>query len=317
VSIKVFLSENLPEKKDNILSVISFDGEVDYKDSVLTSGPQILNRKNIYEIWEVQDKVFQEKYNDINLSRSKNYIFGFVMIDAGSLNSYEEIKENIRKKYKDFFGIANQNSMSIIKIWHYLPQLLKTYADSKTNYSLLCEAREVIYKEKYKDSSFPAATVIGIEGNKILIYFLAAACKEYNAIENKRQVSSYDYPQNIFLEKPMFSRAVSFTDIEGADKKIIISGTASIKGYESIHSMNVLNQLDEALKNYQTFVNIKGNNTNLCRIYLTKSQKIYSAEITKKLDNIFDYNNYILLEGEICRNNLLIEIEGISKYIYG
>ena len=239
------------------------------------------------------------------------------MIDAGSLNSYEEIKENIRKKYKDFFGIANQNSMSIIKIWHYLPQLLKTYADSKTNYSLLCEAREVIYKEKYKDSSFPAATVIGIEGNKILIYFLAAACKDYNAIENKRQVSSYDYPQNIFLEKPMFSRAVSFTDIEGADKKIIISGTASIKGYESIHSMNVLNQLDEALKNYQTFVNIKGNNTNLCRIYLTKSQKIYSAEITKKLDNIFDYNNYILLEGEICRNNLLIEIEGISKYIYG
>ena len=57
MSIKVFLSENLPEKKDNILSVISFDGKVDYKDNVLSSGPQILNRKNIYEIWEVQDKV--------------------------------------------------------------------------------------------------------------------------------------------------------------------------------------------------------------------------------------------------------------------
>jgi hypothetical protein len=81
--------------------------------------------------------------------------------------------------------------------------------------------------------------------------------------------------------------------------------------------MNVLNQLEEALKNYQTFVNIKDNNTNICRIYLTKSQKIYSLDITKKLDNIFDYNNYILLEGEICRKNLLIEIEGISKYIYG
>ena len=317
MSIKVFLSENLPEKKDNILSVISFHGEVDYKDNVLTSGPQIINYKNIYEIWEVQGKVHQKKYNDINVSMSKNYIFGSVIIDLEELNSYEEIKSAISYKYRDFFNIANQYSMNLIKIWHYIPQLLKPYSDNKTNYSLLCEAREIIYKEKYKDSSFPAATVIGIGGNKILIYFLAAVCAEYNTVENKRQVSSYDYPQNIFLEKPMFSRAVSFIDIEGAEKKIMISGTASIKGYESMHKMDVLKQLTEALKNYQTFVNIKGNDSNICRIYLTKSQTKYSVEIVKILDSIFEYNNYILLEGEICRKDLLVEIEGTSKYIYG
>ena len=316
MSIKVFLSENLPEKKDNTLSVISFNGEVNYKENVLTSGPKILNQQNIYEIWEVQDKVSQKKYNDINVSISKNYIFGFVIIDVDSSNSYEEIKNTISKKYRDFFSIANQSSMNLIKIWHYLPQLLKPYSDKKTNYSLLCEAREIVYKEKYKDSCFPAATVIGIEGNKILIYFLAAACKEYNAVENKRQVSSYDYPQNIFLEKPMFSRAISFTDIEGVDKKIMISGTASIRGYESMHTMDVLKQLAEALENYQTFVTIKGNKSNICRIYLTKSQKKYSKEIAKELDDIFEHNNYILLEGEICRNNLLVEIEGTSEYIY-
>ena len=317
MSIKIFLSENLPEKKDNILSVISFHGEVKYKENVLTSGPQIINHKNIYEIWEVQDKVFQKKYDDINVSKSKNYIFGSVIIDLERLRSYEEIKSAISKKYRNFFSIANQSSMKLIKIWHYLPQLLKPYSDNKTNYSLLCEAREIVYKEKYKDSDFPAATAIGIGGNKILIYFLAAACKEYNTIENKRQVSSYDYPQNIFLEKPMFSRAVSFTDNERAEKKIMISGTASIKGYESIYTMDVLKQLAEALKNYQTFVNIKGNESNICRIYLTKSHLKYSAEIIKTLDSIFEHNNYILLEGEICRNNLLIEIEGTSKYIYG
>ena len=121
MSIKVFLSENLPEKKDNTLSVISFNGEVNYKENVLTSGPKILNQKNIYEIWEVQDKVSQKKYDDINVSISKNYIFGFVIIDVDSLNSYEEIKNTISKKYRGFFSIANQSSMNLIKIWHYLP----------------------------------------------------------------------------------------------------------------------------------------------------------------------------------------------------
>ena len=93
--------------------------------------------------------------------------------------------------------------MDIIKIWHYFPDLLKSYSDKKTNYSLLCEAREIIFKDYYTDFSYPAATVIGIEGDKILIYFLAASCKKYDVIENKRQVSSYDYPQNIFFEKPI------------------------------------------------------------------------------------------------------------------
>ena len=73
----------------------------------------------------------------------------------------------------------------------------------------MCEAREKVYKNFYKNSDYPAATVIGIEGNKILIYFLAVSCETYKVVENKRQVSSYNYPQNIFSEKPMFSRAVS------------------------------------------------------------------------------------------------------------
>ena len=97
-----------------------------------------------------------KKYNDINVSKSKNYIFGSVIIDLERLSSYEEIKGSISKKYRDFFTIANQSSMKLIKIWHYLPQLLKPYSDNKTNYSLLCEAREIVYKKKYKDSDFPA-----------------------------------------------------------------------------------------------------------------------------------------------------------------
>jgi hypothetical protein len=35
--------------------------------------------------------------------------------------------------------------------------------------------------------------------------------------------------------------------------------------------------------------------------------------VTKKLENFFGSNQYILLQGDICRNELLVEIEGISN----
>jgi hypothetical protein len=33
----------------------------------------------------------------------------------------------------------------------------------------------------------------------------------------------------------------------------------------------------------------------------------------KKLDKEFDNNQYLILKGEICRKDLLIELEGISN----
>ena len=311
MSINVFLTDKLPKQKDNIISIISFVDKVEYIDNILSTGLFSYGRKNVYEVWETSDEVSHEKYNDIYISKNNNYLFGLAIIE--NIGSYEELKLNIQKKYSDFYKISDENKMSIVKIWHYLPQLLKTYNDKKTNYSLLCEAREIVYKNYYKDLSYPAATVIGIEGNKILIYFLAAICKNYKVIENIRQVSSYNYPQNIFSEKPMFSRAVSFKTTYENVEKIIISGTASIKGYQSMHTKNLIKQLDEALKNYKTFLEIENNISNTCRVYLSKIQKDNYNIIINRLEEIFDYNQYVLLQGDICRKELLIEIEGISS----
>ena len=311
MSINIFLSDKLPKERNKLLTVISFNKKIDYANNILSAGVPSINGKNLYEIWEVKDKVDRSTYNNIDVSRNKYCLFGSIIID--NKGSYEEIRLEIQKKYLDFFKISNENGMRIVKIWHYLPELLKAYPDKKTNYSLLCESREEIYRNFYKNSDYPAATVIGIEGNKILIYFLAASCETYEVIENERQVSSYNYPQNIFSEKPMFSRAVSFSFKDNIQKKIMISGTASIKGYESVHESDVAKQLDEALKNYKTFAKLESNPSNICRVYLTKYQTENLSMVAKKLENFFGTSQYILLQGDICRSELLIEIEGVSN----
>ncbi len=309
MSINVFLSNRIPEDKSNILTIISFQDEVNYNNNIINSGLLSLNSKNLYEIWKVNEKVNLEKFNEIQISQSDNYMFGFSVIKK--IGSYEEIKTNIAKQYNDFFEASKQRKMKVLKIWHYFPKLLDEYDNKKTNYSLLCEARESVYKSIYTNCNYPAATVIGIKGENILIYFFSAACENYKAIENTRQVSSYNYPMNIFLEKPMFSRAVSFTPKDSMKNNILISGTASIKGYESMHSKNILRQLDETLENYNTFFDYKKNLSNIARVYMPDTNDNNVQLVLSLLNKKFGKNNYALLEGDICRPELLIEIEGM------
>ena len=309
MSINVFLSNSIPEDKSNILSIISFQDEVNYNNNIINTGLLSLNSQNLHEIWKVNEKVNIEKFNDIQISQSDNYMFGFSVIKK--IGSYEEIKVNIAKQYNDFFEVSKQKKMKVLKIWHYLPKLLDDYDNKKTNYSLLCEARESVYKSIYTKCNYPAATVIGIKGENILIYFFSAVCEKYKAIENTRQVSSYNYPMNIFLEKPMFSRAVSFIPNNSMTNKILVSGTASIKGYESMHSKNILRQLDETLENYNTFFDDKKNLSNIARVYMSSTSDNNIQLVSNVLNKKFGENNYALLKGDICRPELLIEIEGM------
>ena len=311
MSINVFLSNKLPLKQDNILSIISFGNKVENNANMVITGVPSLDGKEIYEIWEVEEDVRRLKYNNINISQTKDYIFGVSIIKNSG--TYEEIKLEIEKQYNNFFEISKKNEMRLIKIWHYIPDLLKVYKNKKTNYSLLCEARESIYKEYYKNLNYPAATVIGTNSDNILVYFFSVRCNSYKVIENSRQVSSYNYPQNIFLEKPMFSRAVSFKLSGDLKKQTIISGTASIRGYESVYTKDVLNQLNESIENYKTFMIEDITTSNVCRVYLAKSQSANVKFIVEVLDKIIGSENYVLLEGDICRKELLVEIEGIIK----
>ena len=314
MSIKISLTNKIPKEREDILSIMKFSESVDCHSGILSNGLVQYNEKDIFEIWQINQPTTSENFNNIFVSKSKNYMHGSIIIDLKK--SFEDNQLTIIQSYKDFFSIAEKNNMRIIKIWHYFPQLLKKYDNKKTNYALLCESREVVYKKYFKNQNYPAATAIGISGNKILMYFLASSCDKYETIENKRQVSSYMYPQDIFQEKPMFSRAVSFFDIDDGKEKIFISGTASIKGYKSMHALDLKSQFDEALRNYQTFIKVENNKTNISRIYVSKLQNKDVPWIIDKLDKTFGTNNYVLLKGDICREELLIELEGVSDGKY-
>ena len=67
MSINIFLSDKLPEERNKLLTVISFNKKIDYANNILSAGVPTINGKNLYEIWEVKDKVNRSIYNNINI----------------------------------------------------------------------------------------------------------------------------------------------------------------------------------------------------------------------------------------------------------
>ena len=314
MSFEIFFTSKLPENRKKSLAILKYSSNISHDSGILSTGLQEYNGNEIFEVWNTDENVYAKKINNFYTSKSENYLFGSTIIDMNE--SYKNNKTKIINAYNNLFEIAKLEKMEIVKIWHFIPELLSKYNNDKTNYSLLCESRETVYKDYFNNFNFPAATAIGIKGKKILIYFFAGKFSKYKVIENKRQVSSYLYPQQIFKEKPMFSRAVSFDNVKSGVGKILISGTASIKGYESMHSLNLKEQLNEALKNYGTLISLNNNSSNISRIYITNINDEDKLWIQQKLEKVFGTDHFIIVKGDICRKELIIEVEGVSDEKY-
>ena len=314
MSFEIFFTSKLPENRKKSLAILKYSSNISHDSGILSTGLQEYNGNEIFEVWNTDENVYAKEINNFYTSKSENYLFGSTIIDMNE--SYKNNKTKIINAYNNLFEIARLEKMEIVKIWHFIPELLSKYNNDKTNYSLLCESREIVYKDYFKNFNFPAATAIGIKGKKILIYFFAGKFSKYKVIENKRQVSSYLYPQQIFKEKPMFSRAVSIDNVKSGVSKILISGTASIKGYESMHSLNLKEQLNEALKNYETLISLNNNSSNISRIYITNINDEDKLWIQQKLEKVFGMDRFIIVYGDICRKELIIEVEGVSDEKY-
>jgi len=115
----------------------------------------------------------------------------------------------------------------------------------------------------------------------------------------------------------MFSRA---TYLPGVG--VFISGTASIVGENSTHHGNHRMQTIETLRNISILISKKNlsdhginrgyslRNITDWRIYI---KNIYGARLIERtfLSKLKEENpNYIVLHDDICRDNLLVEIEG-------
>jgi chorismate lyase/3-hydroxybenzoate synthase len=137
-------------------------------------------------------------------------------------------------------------------------------------------------------------------------------------IENPRQLSASLYPPRYGLRSPMFARAALVPNGRGA--QLLVSGTASIVGHESLHIGDPEAQLEETARNFEALVEAAmkadSGGPRASRVRL-ESLKVYLrnredyARLIPRIRRLFAVEAQpLVLRADICRRELLVEIEG-------
>jgi enamine deaminase RidA (YjgF/YER057c/UK114 family) len=219
-----------------------------------------------------------------------------------------------------------------VRIWNFIPRLLDPLGDFPHRYMAFNAGRFEAYRSWLQGASgfrhhLPTATGVGCDGEDFVLHCLSAA-DPGQPVENPRQTASYCYSKKFGPLPPCFARA---TRIHGQPNEalLLVGGTASVTGEESVHSQDLRRQTLETFLNLATLVRAAAGNdgqtgpideleTGLLlsryqelRIYYTRAADLATiAElVAARFPNVVRPET---VNVDLCRPELRVEIEGTA-----
>jgi enamine deaminase RidA (YjgF/YER057c/UK114 family) len=218
----------------------------------------------------------------------------------------------------------------VARQWNYIGNILEV-KNGLQNYQIFNEVRSEYYGRFRTVSGFPAATGVGMKYGGVFIDFCAIKADDsikIKPVDNPNQLNAYEYGQNVLRglitkgktvkNPPQFERALLL--INGTVKNLFISGTASIIGQETIGKEDVREQTIVTIENIKKLTDIErinklaGNSDaisgrySIVRIYV-KNREDFNT-VRDICNEHFPKTPAIYIEADICRDDLLTEIEG-------
>jgi chorismate lyase/3-hydroxybenzoate synthase len=277
---------------------------------IRVSVPQF-NEEPLLEAWFARAPITRGEENGVHYAASSNVLMGYVeteavLLDTPTYHAMSSILGLLREK-----GYPH-----LLRIWNYFPGINED--DMRLErYKRFCVGRHRAFFEHNPEftPSLPAASAVGSKAGHLLIYFLAAKTPGIPQ-ENPRQLAAYRYPPQYAPKSPAFARGMLAT-LTG-EAQLFISGTASIVGHQSMHLNDVAAQLEETVANVDALIaaaaerqNIERPRLDLLKVYLRRAQD-YPMVRDRLSQTMGEGFPILYLQAEICRSDLLLEIEGIA-----
>lgn len=258
-----------------------------------------------HECWMVDATVAGGTSGGLRWAAGGGWRFVAVEIDEKTCGGIEVASE---RAYDLLLAhVAASPEKHLQRIWNYLGAINAGEGD-RERYRLFCSGRARGLAAR-GITRYPAATAIGHHGpDGLLQVYALCATEPGRAQENPRQVSAWKYPRQYGPTAPSFARAMRLPG--GA---LAISGTAAVIGHASHHADDVAAQADEAVANLRALLERAAlpafDASSPLKIYVRRPQDAQdvSAALARHLDPSVPR---ILLQGDICRRELLVEIDG-------
>jgi len=263
------------------------------------------------EFWSSALPVQYATELDLNYAHNGVALWGAVTRAVGDEANFENLIEML---YSDVLTrLRAAGYPHLLRMWNYFPGIHTEFA-GLDRYQRFCVGRQRAFDQHQirNEREFPAATVIGTHTGDVTLYFLAARTPG-EPCENPRQISAYRYPEQYGPASPAFSR--SMLKRWSGVTHLYISGTASIVGHASQHQ-RLNQQVDEILRNLHALVAQASTASGIDFCLQKRAQlKVYVRDINDvaalcaQLHTALPETPTLVLVGDICRRDLLVEIE--------
>ena len=206
---------------------------------------------------------------------------------------------------------------SITRQWNYIERITDLDGDDQ-RYQSFNNVRADYYATDVWKYGYPAATGIGASCGGICIDVDAVMPTNSSCvitpIDNCLQVAAHAYSSEVIhpsghkKDSPKFERA-KMVSLKDGSKLVYVSGTAAIRGEESLEGVGLSKQLEVTLENIAQLTQRLP--LRHIRVYLKKFSDY--DEAARLLDEKLPDTSKAYFWADVCRDALLIEIEGIAK----
>lgn len=271
------------------------------------------------EVWRCSGKVAEGRYGDIRYRQGDGVLFGVIALPEHRFKAGKSLLQQAAESaYRQVFELLDRLEYPyLFRFWNYIADInaesfgMERYHQfniGRQDAFLAC-GRNVL-------GNAPAACALGMREGPLSIAFIAGTAPPLN-IENPRQISACQYPQQYGPRSPTFSRA-SLVRV-GKGSVLFISGTASIVGHATLHQNDAAMQAREAMANIKAVLDEANRQSPdpgfdlaglAYRVYIRHPADL--APVRAELVSLVgEQCNAVYLQADICRTDLLLEIEAV------
>jgi len=300
-------SEFLPPA--DALAIVSFASAPPVDETVVHTGLELLDDSSPeYELLNPGDRVIQRgQAGRLRWSRSKHLMFVSLEIPRVDIGDIERVTEKAYSEMLDFVRCSEYRHL--VRFWNYLPCINCGDGDQEV-YRRFCNGRLRSFETgRLIAGEFPAASAVGHHRKNLTVSLLSSALQPVHHT-NPQQVDAYEYPRQYGPSSPSFARGTSLT--VGGRRCYFVSGTASILGHQSVHEQDLKQQIKTTQKNILQLIaqsGLSASDISSLRVYLRNPEDLPGCR--KLVEEAFPHADTVYLHADICRAELLVEIECI------
>ncbi len=247
----------------------------------------------------------------------------------GNIQSNKKVgcKTDSKNAFNTLSKIFKERSFpvnSIVRQWNYIEDIVGFDGDDQ-KYQEFNNVRSEFYDTCFEEKGYPAATGIGMNRGGLIIEFVAVKSTEFETspVDNPGQIAAHSYSEDVLIGEeciikttPKFERA-RFMEMFGK-KLIFISGTASIIGENTVGVNDPVKQTEITIQNIQRLYSKEVLNKISDKLFLSRygharvyiKKREHFPAIREVFESHFGNQPVVYIIADICRNDLLVEIEG-------